>query len=336
MILTMKVRHGLDLAEQMKKGRQVAEFAIRTGCRSSKDVKQFGLKAMIANQILRKYGRSKTIKRVSNVVLPVPGQGCRYDAGRAVIRVACLGCELDASRFPVFGCVRQIEFNEEFAFVAIEVAEASEMEVQGWMGVDLNVRGHCAAAAIPSTGKVLKLGKRSGHVHTKYRNMRRVIQKGRRLKALKRIKRKESRVVRDVNHKVSRRLVREAKENGVGIVLEELKGIRKTRKQARSFRYALNSWSFAQLGLFIEYKAKLLGVPVVKIDPRYSSQQCSRCGLLGMRAGKDFKCPRCGHVEHADVNAAFVLALRQEGVLRSIVDRDAVERHTGVPQGATG
>lgn len=335
MILTMKVKHGLDLTDQLTRGRQVALFAVRTRCRSSKDVTQFGLGSMIANQILRKYGRSKTIKTVHSVVLPVPGQGCKYSNITKKIRVPCLGCELDASHFPAFQKILQIEFNATLAFVAVQVEEAPQITPTGWMGVDLNATGHCVVSGIPSTGKVLKLGKKSGHVHKKYKNIRKALQNQGKLKTLKRLKNKESQIVRDLNHKISKKIVVEAKQHQVGIVLENLKGIRNTKRQARSFRHALNSWSFAQLGLFIEYKAKMHGVPVVRIDPQYTSQQCSRCGLLGKRNGKVFKCPACGHVEHADVNASFVLALRQQGVLQSITDRDVMERQTDLPQEAT-
>ena len=127
-----------------------------------------------------------------------------------------------------------------------------------------------------------------------------------------------------MNHKISRKIVNEAENNKSGIVLEDLEGIRKNKKNHKSFRYALNSWSFYQLRRFIEYKAKLRGIPVVKIDPKYTSQQCSRCGLLGERKKKSFKC-HCGHVENADVNASFVISLRHQGIFQSPVDRDAGE-----------
>ncbi|MEM3289768.1 MAG: zinc ribbon domain-containing protein [Conexivisphaerales archaeon] len=120
----------------------------------------------------------------------------------------------------------------------------------------------------------------------------------------------------------------------MGIKLEYLQGIRNA-KSSRNFRYPLNSWSFYQLEQMIEYKARLLGIPVV--DPYHTSQECSRCGQIGNRSGKSFKC-QCGHVDHADANASFNIALRPPlmgSVGQLHVDRDACKGSTDTPKEAT-
>ena len=310
MILTYKIRHNTDLSVELQKAKQVAEFALKNRVLSSSTVKHIGLKSVISNQILRKYSRNKTIKRVHSVNLIVPNQGINIKGKEVIVPCLKLNLVLDKQ----YQKINQIELNKEYAFVSVTVSESPVIEPVQWLGVDLNATGHCAVIANETTGKVLKLGKKANHVHTKYKNNRRKLQKQRRYKQVKKIKNREARIVRDLNHKISRRIVDEAVKNKAGIVLEDLKGIRKTKRQKKSFKYSLHSWSFFQLKTFLEYKAKLLGIPVAKIDPRYTSQQCSRCGLLGERTGKKFKCS-CGNVEHADVNAAFTIAGRHTGMI---------------------
>ena len=48
------------------------------------------------------------------------------------------------------------------------------------------------------------------------------------------------------------------------------------------------------------------GFTVEEVNPAYTSQECNSCGFVhrGNRDGDRFKCLSCGHVAHADVNAA--------------------------------
>ncbi len=181
--------------------------------------------------------------------------------------------------------------------------------------------------------KILKLGKEAYHIHNKYKNIRKTLQKKGKYRKVKKTKRRESNIERGLNHKVSKRMVQEAKKNGMGIKLEYLQGIRNA-KSSRSFRYSLNSWSFYQLEQMIEYKARLLGIPVVYVDPYNTSRECSRCGQTGNRSGKEFKC-QCGHIDHADANASFNIALRPafaEGIGQLHTDRDVCKGNTDTPK----
>jgi putative transposase len=336
MLLTYKVKHDRDFREELRKARQVADFVVGHRTFSSKDVKHIGLKSSIANQILRKYCRNRKIRKAKNVNLTVPGQGIKTDKEKRTITIPCLRLALPCQHFPDFEKVNQIEIDSEYAYVSISIKEREPVKPSGYVGVDINTTGHVAVASDPETGKVWKLGKQAEHVHRKYSGIRRKLQKQGRYRTLKRIRGRESRIIRDLNHKVSRKIVDLVASLGKGIKLERLKGIRGSRTQAKkSFRYSLNSWSFHQLQTFVEYKAKLQGVTVAYVEPAYTSRTCSRCGHMGHRNGKHFKCPSCGHVENADVNASFNIALRHECVFRSCVDSDTLEGSTGTPQEAT-
>ncbi len=121
---------------------------------------------------------------------------------------------------------------------------------------------------------------------------------------LKKISGKEARRMKQINHEVSKKIIKEAMERAAGtIVLEDLKNIRKRVKTGKKVRTRLHRWSFYQLQTMIEYKAESSGLTVIYVNPAYSSQECSHCGCLGVRQKHLFKCS-CGNQQHSDLNAS--------------------------------
>jgi putative transposase len=63
---------------------------------------------------------------------------------------------------------------------------------------------------------------------------------------------------------------------------------------------------WGQLLAMIAYKAESAGRTVIAVDPRHTSRTCAHCGhrSAANRRGAVFECQACGHVAHADTNAA--------------------------------
>lgn len=124
---------------------------------------------------------------------------------------------------------------------------------------------------------------------------------------LRKIREKENRFRRDVNHCVSKKIVNSLPA-GTVVAIENLKNIRKrSKKMRRDQRYWINNWSFYQLESFLMYKAQNKGCYVEHVDARYTSQRCYKCGHKerGNRPKQSiFKCKKCGFQLNADLNAA--------------------------------
>lgn len=97
-----------------------------------------------------------------------------------------------------------------------------------------------------------------------------------------------------------------------GIRLEDLSGIRQSSKQRKKTKQDAGSnrdnWAYYQLEQFIQYKAKLAGIPVEKVPAAYTSKSCCKCGAIGKREKHNFSCPRCGFQGHSDYNASQNIA----------------------------
>ncbi|MEV2219704.1 transposase [Nocardia vinacea] len=199
-----------------------------------------------------------------------------------------------------------------YLYATCEVPEAQPITpTAGFVGVDLGI----ANIATTSDGTI-HAGKHLNQIRHRNRRLRkRLQQKG--TKSAKRLLRKvsgrEKRFAADTNHRVSKMIVIEAQRTSRGIALEDLGGIRERVRLRKPQRVTLHSWSFAQLGAYIAYKARRAGVPVAHVDPRHTSQQCSTCGHVSKKNRPNqatFLCTSCGFAEHADVNAARNIAAR--------------------------
>jgi len=190
------------------------------------------------------------------------------------------------------------------------------------IGVDRGVYN----LAVTSTGKFFS-GRKAKHRRDRFMSRRATLQslgtKGAK-HALKRLSGRESRYMRDVNHRVSKAIVSEARKELAVIVLEDLKGIRqRTRRFSRPLNRRINSWAFGQLETFIRYKAELAGVEVASVPARGTSRTCPSCEVedKGSRSGAHFRCVSCGYRLAADLAAARTIAERHACLARVAVNR---------------
>jgi IS605 OrfB family transposase len=190
------------------------------------------------------------------------------------------------------------------------------------VGVDLNETN--ALVAVDVDGRELFLSGRA----TKVRN-RRTMQTTTRIqrklatkkaegtetrsvrRALKRLSGRRKRRTRDFARVAAKQLVTWAPQGAV-LVFEDLQMSRPEKGLTRgvALRRRLSLWQYGALRDAVCNKAQMAGMAVMFIDPAYTSKNCSRCGLRGVRQRHRFTCPHCGHAQHADLNAAVNIRQR--------------------------
>ena len=131
-------------------------------------------------------------------------------------------------------------------------------------------------------------------------------------------------------HTIANSVVEMAQRNRAQVVMENLEGFSGAAKKpkgggraGRGFRHGMNRRQFAKLARFLEYKLPIAGLPKpVAVAAAYTSQTCPECGHWekanrpiyeenGKRKRDRFECQQCRYKEHADANAARVIALKK-------------------------
>ncbi|MGH9838345.1 MAG: RNA-guided endonuclease InsQ/TnpB family protein [Blastocatellia bacterium] len=185
-----------------------------------------------------------------------------------------------------------------------------------FVGIDVGIENF----ATLSTGEVVEnpefLRESAAELKTAQRKVSRRGDKrsNRRRKAIKHLAKKHRRVQRqraDFHHKTALNLVREFDR----IAVEDLNvcGMVKNHGLAKSISDA--GWS--QFTSILTGKAANAGREVIKVNPSYTSQDCSKCGSRVRKtlATREHRCVSCGFVAHRDHNAA--INIQQRGALAS-------------------
>jgi putative transposase len=307
-------------------GAQAAQHVIKKTCHAYKT-----LQASIRAGNLGKPGSARRVKAESKPVRFAPGAAQPYDD-------RCLSWQLDEQTVSIWttcGRLRGVRFacsahalqalaryrqgesdlvhrdGAWFLIATCEVPEPAMAEPEGFLGVDLGI----VNIAATSDGQVMA-GRRVNRYRKRQQALRRKLQaKGTRSakRLLKKRARKEARFARDTNHCIAKKIVTEAERTCRGIALEDLTGIRDRARLRKPQRVTLSSWAFAQLGSFVGYKARRAGVPVIYVDPAWTSRTCADCGHADKRnrvSQAMFTCRGCGVVAHADRNASRNIAAR--------------------------
>ena len=190
-----------------------------------------------------------------------------------------------------------------------------------WIGVDLNTTGHVAVAAEPISGNVIRLGKTIPYPRQSSRNCTKLYREGQ-LWKLKRDKSRERKIFKTAINTISYQIVSFAERHCSGIKLEKLFSGRhmNTPRKGGPSEFSFENGSFIALQRLVEKRATARGIPVLYVNPANTSKRCSRCGGYGKRVRKRFECPCCGSILHADVNAAFNIAVTSQCLSRPYGD----------------
>jgi len=202
-----------------------------------------------------------------------------------------------------------------FINIVFEVPVREIEKTNEFLGVDLGLTNIATTTTIGNRETEFFSGlpykKRLMHLREQYRTAR-----SRKIKRL--IGRKINRLNNDIAHKVSKKIVNNAIENGVtAIAFEDLKKLMpKKKKMKKKTNFRLSMWMRKRIQEYTAYKAGLNGVPVVTVDPMHTSQRCPRCNHTERknRRGILFSCLHCGYTNNADRVGSINIAQRYLGV----------------------
>lgn len=295
-----------ELRDKYKLPSQMACNAVRTVIGSYKTNKSNGMDWIFckynAPQMTLSWNRDYSLNKDKFSVGTLEGRiKCNYD-------IKGMERYFDKSVYS-FGTAKVVCKHDKFFLhisVKMDVSELSDTSVTNVVGHDRGIR--FLVSSYGSNGKTTFY---SGNIvkqkRAHYKALRKQLQQVGTPSSRKRIKaigQRENRWMQNVNHCISKALV-ESTPEGTLHVLEDLSNIRTATETVRVHdRYVMVSWPYYDLEQKLMYKALEHKQKVIKVDPRYTSQTCPKCGHVEAgnrdKAKHIFCCKNCGYTSNDD------------------------------------
>ncbi len=170
------------------------------------------------------------------------------------------------------------------------------------IGIDVGIN-NLAVVSVAQQKNPVKFfsGKRLLWKKKQLNKLKQKLQKDCNERLLEKVGLKEQRYVNQLNNVISAYIIERAKElEKPVVVMEDLKHILETTKVRKKQRYNHITWAFKKLQDMIVYKANWEGIPVVFINPSYTSQICPKCFSTNKRVKHLYKCSHCGYQANSD------------------------------------
>jgi putative transposase len=258
------------------------------------------------------YPRFKSASRFDSFTYPQSGFRLEGDK----LHLSKIGsCRIRLSR-PIEGTIKTCTIKREadgwYVIFVVEENQCRFIPKTGeTVGIDVGIENF----AMLSTGQAVENPQPYRAAEKELKTAQRRVSRrpnqrsNRRRKAVRLLAKKHQKIQRqraDFHHKTALYIVREFDT----IAVEELnvKGMVKNHHLAKSISDA----GWGQFISILTSKAANAGRMVIKVNPSYTSQDCSRCGSRVRKslAMREHRCVNCGFVAHRDHNSAITIKQR--------------------------
>jgi IS605 OrfB family transposase len=222
--------------------------------------------------------------------------------------------------------VASVLMTSRYRFLAVLQKEApAPHATDNILGINQNSNGVAVTVMNAVTGRLLKqvyLGRNISLRQIRYENRRAKLQEyrdkdGHRGKArlkLRRLSGRQRNYVRTNTWELAKAITELAERYSAKIAIERLRNLKRRNGQlSRKSRRKTNRIPYGFFRHALTHKSELLGIPLVEVEPRYTSQTCPKCRYISRgnrRSWRQFRCVKCGFEADADRVASMNICLR--------------------------